>query len=118
MKVVVIVFALLGLVGTVLAVMSLVPHLVLAIRAGGPGGSWRGWLIGASASATWLLLGIDSHNAWMIAANLITLPIGVTLGVWAFARRARHAKGQQPLAIRLAVTERQRVDEPALSLAR
>jgi uncharacterized protein with PQ loop repeat len=73
----------LGVVGTCLTTIFMVPHLVAAMRARRPTGTALAWGITALQSSVWTLYGILAQDALVAAPGIVTIPIGVTLTVWA-----------------------------------
>ena len=72
----------LAAVGNVLATVSIVPHLIEAVRSRKPGGSVTGWLLGAAGGVIWVVYGLMCGTPEVGAPGWLTVPISVVLGMW------------------------------------
>jgi hypothetical protein len=68
-------------VGTLISTVTIVPHVLHALRTRKPGGSPLAWALGAIGSVVWLAYGIASGDFIVGAPGLITIPCGVFLAV-------------------------------------
>lgn len=82
----------LAAVGNVLATVSIVPHLVEAIRTRKPGGSVAGWLMGAVCGAIWIVYGLMAGTPEVGAPGWVTVPIGFVLGFWIMREKKATAR--------------------------
>ncbi|WP_110182902.1 hypothetical protein [Nocardioides solisilvae] len=94
---------LLGAVATLLSTVTLLPHLVHAVRAGRPGGSTSGWTLGFLASLAWFVYGVWVGDLVVAAPGLVTLPVGAALAVWCFVASRRSAACPEPLPLAAAL---------------
>jgi hypothetical protein len=89
---------LLGSLGTTLSAVTIVPHLMHAVRTRKPAGSPLAWALGAVCSVVWFAYGVVDRDLLVAAPGLVTIPIGVVLASWAF-REARAAAAVPPMVI-------------------
>lgn len=85
---------LLGAAATLLSTVTLLPHLVHAVRTGQPGGSTAGWTLSFLASLAWFLYGIGIGDLVVSAPGVVTLPAGAVLAIWCFLARRRRTTGE------------------------
>lgn len=78
---------LLGSLGTALSAITIVPHLLHAVRTRKPSGSWLAWALGVVCSTVWVAYGVLARDLLVAAPGLVTIPVGVVLAAW--ARRER-----------------------------
>lgn len=90
---------LLGLLGTTLSTVFMLPHLANAIRDRRPAGTAFAWALTTCQSLTWMLYGLADDDVLVAAPGFVTVPIGTALTVWAFAaaRGARKASAAAPV---------------------
>jgi len=98
---------LLGLLGTVLSTLTLIPHVVQAIRSGRPGGSPSGWMLSFGGSTVWGIYGLVEHDLLVAAPGLVTIPCGLLLSVWSIHHHLR-----RPVVAPLAPALDQQVTQP------
>ncbi|WP_148573530.1 hypothetical protein [Nocardioides caldifontis] len=77
--------------------MTMLPHLMHAVRTRKPHGSAFAWLVGAVASTTWFVYGLGIGDLLVAAPGFVTVPIGFFLAAWA-AREERRLE-ELPLAV-------------------
>jgi uncharacterized protein with PQ loop repeat len=80
----------LGAFGTLVSTITILPHVIHAMRTKRPGGSPLAWAMGVSGSTIWLVYGLVSGDVLVGAPGLITIPCGLLLVVWSLrGSRAR-----------------------------
>jgi hypothetical protein len=85
---------LLGSLGTALSAVTVLPHLLHAVRTRQPSGSWLAWALGVVCSTVWVLYGLLARDLLVAAPGLVTIPVGVVLAAW--ARRGATAGAALP----------------------
>ena len=70
-----------------LSAVTIVPHLVHAIRTRKPSGSPLAWSLGAVCSVVWFVYGLAGRDLLVAAPGLVTIPVGVVLAAWAHRER-------------------------------
>lgn len=86
----------LGSLGTLISTITIVPHVLHALRTKTPGGSPLAWGMGVAGSAVWLVYGIASHDLLVGAPGVVTVPCGLFLA--ASSTRAALV-GRRPVAV-------------------
>lgn len=89
---------LLGSLGTALSAVTIVPHLLHAVRTRKPSGSWLAWALGVVCSTVWVLYGLLARDLLVAAPGLVTIPVGVVLAAWA-RRETAVADSVPPMVI-------------------
>lgn len=91
---------LLGLLGTTFSTIFMFPHLANAIRHRRPAGTAFAWALTTCQSLTWMLYGLLDNDPLVAAPGFVTVPVGLTLTVWALvvARGARSDARLQAVA--------------------
>lgn len=84
---------LLGSLGTALSAITIIPHLLHAVRTRKPSGSWLAWALGVVCSTVWFAYGVFAHDPLVAAPGLVTIPVGAVLAAWA----RREALGSAPV---------------------
>jgi hypothetical protein len=72
------------IVGNLLAVVAIMPHLAQALRERRPAGSPYGWALGALCGMLSTTYGLLIGDPLVGAPGWITVPIGTSLAVWAW----------------------------------
>ncbi|WP_300683289.1 hypothetical protein [Nocardioides sp.] len=81
----------LGAFGTLFSTITILPHVVRAIRTKKPGGSPLAWAMGATGAVVWLAYGIASGDPLVGAPGVVTIPAGVLLTIWSSREGATRA---------------------------
>lgn len=76
---------LLGLLGTSISTIFMFPHLANAIGHRRPAGTAFAWALTTCQSLTWMLYGLLDNDPLVTAPGFVTVPVGLTLTVWALA---------------------------------
>ncbi|MGV8846501.1 MAG: hypothetical protein ACOH1Y_09270 [Propionicimonas sp.] len=71
-----------ALVGNILTAVSIVPHLMQAIRTRRPVGSVLGWCLSSASGGFWLAYGLVAHMPEIGAPGWVTVPVSTVLAVW------------------------------------
>lgn len=79
---------LLGIFGTLISTVTVLPHLIRALRTKTPGGSPLAWGLGALGGAVWGAYGFASGDLLVAAPGVITIPAGTVLAVWSLRGEA------------------------------
>jgi uncharacterized protein with PQ loop repeat len=77
----------LGALGTLVSTITIVPHVIHALRTKQPGGSPLAWVMGVTGSTIWFVYGIASGDLLVGAPGLITIPCGLLLALWSLRGR-------------------------------
>lgn len=72
----------LGALGTLVSTITIVPHVVHAMRTRRPGGSPVAWVLGVTGSTIWFAYGVASGDLLVGAPGLVTIPCGLLLAIW------------------------------------
>jgi uncharacterized protein with PQ loop repeat len=89
----------LGTLGTLVSTITIVPHVVHAMRTRQPGGSPLAWVMGVTGSTIWSFYGIASGDLLVGAPGLVTIPCGLLLAIWSLrGRDAEPAARARPAA--------------------
>lgn len=81
----------LGLLGTLISTITIIPHVIHAVRTKQPSGSPVAWALGAAGSSIWAVYGVVSGDLLVGAPGLITIPCGLMLATWSLRHRKNHA---------------------------
>jgi uncharacterized protein with PQ loop repeat len=90
--------ALLGVLGTLLSTISMLPHLIHAIRNRRPAGTAFAWSLGAVTAGVWFVYGFAIGDVLVAAPGFVTVPVGLGLAVWC-AAEARAQDTVAPMVI-------------------
>jgi hypothetical protein len=76
----------LGALGTLVSTITIVPHVLQAMRTRKPGGSSTAWVLGVAGSTIWALYGVVSGDLLVGAPGLVTIPCGLLLAIWSLRK--------------------------------
>lgn len=89
--------ALLGATATLLSTLTLLPHLLQAVRTRRPSGSAFGWALGTASSVLWFAYGVIAGDLVVAAPGVVTIPAGSALAIWCWARMRRDPARERAL---------------------